>query len=196
MRDRLENIDDILVPAIGLSSLWPFFRASHLSFLTVFDVQPSGIVQSCYAAYAVMLVLASALLIASPRWLVQALKGKGVRLVMALCGMADTALLWLPAGQAAAALRGVGSIVGTVFQSHDVPPLVCMQGTIAGGGCPRSLSAKQRGTRKLRAPQSIYDASLAIWRMPYAACSQALRMASRMAWQEAVAPATVSTSRL
>lgn len=122
MRDRLENIDDILVPAIGLSSLWPFFRASHLSFLTVFDVQPSGIVQSCYAAYAVMLVLASALLIASPRWLVQALKGKGVRLVMALCGMADTALLWLPAGQAAAALRGVGSIVGTVFQSHDVPP--------------------------------------------------------------------------
>lgn len=43
MRDRLENIADILVPAIGLSSIWLFFRASHPPFLLHSTFNPLGL---------------------------------------------------------------------------------------------------------------------------------------------------------
>lgn len=97
MRGRAAAIAKTLVPALGLSFLWPYFRASFLSFLTVFDVHPGPVVHAAYNTYVAVFALACACAVfAAPqarRWL----RARHAPLALGLCGSAGNGLLWLGA---------------------------------------------------------------------------------------------------
>lgn len=115
MRDSA-GIVPIAVPALGLSFLWPYFRASFLSFLAAFDVHPATTVQSAYLAYTITF-MGTALLASTcaPRvelWL----RAPHARLVLGILGTAGNAVLWF-CGNSGFALAGciVGTVAATCF---------------------------------------------------------------------------------
>lgn len=114
-RGRAARLLRVLVPSLGLSFLWPYFRASHLSFLTVFGVQPSGAIHACYIAYVVGFFAAAVVLAVFSRRLEGLLQRRSARCVLAACGVLGAALMWFAGGSLGTAACVAGSLASSVF---------------------------------------------------------------------------------
>lgn len=117
------DIAPIAIPALGLSFLWPYFRASFLSFLTVFGVHPAELVQLAYPAYVATFACAAVFAIVGSRPLERWLCTARARIVLGVLGAGGNAVLWICgngglavvgciAGTAAATLFFTGSLLG------------------------------------------------------------------------------------
>ncbi len=100
---------------MGLSFLWPYFRASHLSFLTVFGVQAPDAIYACYIAYVVGFFLAAAGVTVFARRLEGLLCRASARRVLAACGVLGAALLWFAEGSLGCVACVLGSLASSVF---------------------------------------------------------------------------------
>lgn len=136
MRGRAAAIAKTLVPALGLSFLWPYFRASFLSFLTVFDVHPGPVVHAAYSTYvAVFALVCACAVFAAPqarRWL----RARHAPLALGLCGSAGNGLLWLGApAPLDTALCVAGCVGATCFFAG------CLLGLSLAGGALASVGS-------------------------------------------------------
>ena len=115
IREKAERFLRILMPSLGLSFLWPYFRASYLSFLTAFEVQTPDVIQACYVAYVVgFFAIATGVAVFSRR-AEELLRGAPARYGLAVCGVLGAALLWFADGSKGAALCVAGAVVSSVF---------------------------------------------------------------------------------
>lgn len=112
MQSRRTSLAKLLAPALGLSFLWPYFRASFLSFLTVFAVHPTSVVHAAYVAYVATFAAIT---------LCAALAGSHISplvchartpLALGVCGSLGSCLLWF-SGETP--FSPVCCVAGTIF---------------------------------------------------------------------------------
>ena len=115
IREKAERFLRILMPSLGLSFLWPYFRASYLSFLTAFEVQTPDVIQACYVAYVVGFFAIAIGVAVFSRRAEELLRGEPARYGLAVCGVLGAALLWFADGSKGAALCVAGAVVSSVF---------------------------------------------------------------------------------
>ena len=116
MRGTQGAFASIAVPALGLSFVWPYFRASFLTFAPIHLEVGASVVHQGYMAYvgACMVCALLALLGASrvQHWI----NARFAPLALGLGGALGNALLWIPAPDAVGGtLYAVGAAVATVF---------------------------------------------------------------------------------
>ncbi len=121
MRSSATGLAKLLVPALGMSFLWPYFRASFLSFLRVFDVHPHSMIHAAYTTYALAFVLvAIAAVLTAPR-LTRWLDARYAPVALGSLGALGNALLWIGGDTPlAAVLCVVGAIAATAFFAGSV----------------------------------------------------------------------------
>ena len=121
MRSSAANLPKLLVPALGMAFLWPYFRASFLSFLQVFAVHPSPAIHAAYTAYALAFMLLAVAAVPMARHLARWLDSRFAPVALGALGSLGNALLWV-GGNApvAAALCVAGSVAATAFFAGSV----------------------------------------------------------------------------
>lgn len=116
MRSSAANLPKLLVPALGMAFLWPYFRASFLSFLQVFAVHPSPAVHAAYTAYALAFVLLAVAAVPTARHLARWLDSRFAPVALGALGALGNALLWVGGNAPAVATPCVvGSVAATAF---------------------------------------------------------------------------------
>ena len=95
MRSSAANLPKLLVPALGMAFLWPYFRASFLSFLQVFAVHPSPAIHAAYTAYALAFMLLAVAAVPMARHLARWLDSRFAPVALGALGSLGNALLWV-----------------------------------------------------------------------------------------------------
>lgn len=113
---RTAAITQLLLPALGMAFLWPYFRASFLSFLRVFAVHPYPLINSAYTAYSLVFVLAAGIAALAAPWVSWRLRTNAMPLMLGLLGALGNAALWVGGPQPPALPLCIGgSAAATVF---------------------------------------------------------------------------------
>ena len=121
MRSSATGLTKLLVPALGMSFLWPYFRASFLTFLRVFSVHPYPMINAAYTAYAIAFVLVAAFAVLTATHLLQWLDDGRTPFVLGALGAVGNALLWLGGDTPVAAILCVlGSAAATAFFAGSI----------------------------------------------------------------------------
>lgn len=114
MGGRGGRLSRVLLSALGLSFVWPCFRASGLTFYTVFGVHPAEYVQLAYWAYVAVFLLGTLVVLAFPDAAGRALGRPRAALALGAVGAAGYAAVWASSATALApAACAVGSAAAT-----------------------------------------------------------------------------------
>lgn len=121
MRSSATGLAKLLVPALGMSFLWPYFRASFLSFLRVFDVHPHSMIHAAYTTYALAFVLVAIVAVLTAPRLTRWLDARRAPVALGSLGALGNALLWIGGDTPlAAVLCVVSAIAATAFFAGSV----------------------------------------------------------------------------
>lgn len=118
---RFSIITPLLLPALGMAFLWPYFRASFLSFLRVFAVHPYAFINGAYATYSLVFVLAAAVAALAAPVVSRHLRTHAAPWALGLLGALGNAALWIGGAQPLALPLCIGgSAAATIFFAGSV----------------------------------------------------------------------------